>query len=64
MAEREENNLFALIELAKWCEHHKRDFRRALSLVERASASRLNLSPDDFSALAYRRDRLLRKLSG
>jgi len=33
MAERNGNALFALIELAKWCEHHQRDFARAPTLA-------------------------------
>jgi hypothetical protein len=64
MANRGGDNLFALVELAKWCEHHKRDFERALDWVERAAACMPDLAPDECSALAHRRERLLRKLDG
>ncbi|MFC1896122.1 ribonuclease H-like domain-containing protein [Thermodesulfobacteriota bacterium] len=58
------NDLFALIELAKWCEHKRRDFTRALALVERACACERTPSPDECTDLAHRRERLERKLAG
>jgi uncharacterized protein YprB with RNaseH-like and TPR domain len=64
MAVRDGNDLFALIELAKWCEHRRRDFTRALTLVERACACKRSLSPDECADLAHRRERLERKLAG
>jgi uncharacterized protein len=60
---RDGNNLFALIELAKWFEHQQRDCTRALALVERAWAHELTLSPDDYAQLAHRRQRLGRKVA-
>ena len=64
LASRDGNDLFALIELAKWCEHHRRDFTRALALVERACAHGRSLSAEDFAELAHRRERLERKING
>jgi len=64
MARRDDNDLFALIELAKWCEHRRRDFRQALALVKRACASESNLSAETCAALIRRRERLERKLAG
>ncbi len=58
------NDLFALIELAKWCEHQRRDFARALALVKRACACERTLSPEECADLTYRRKRLERKLNG
>ena len=58
------DDIFALIELAKWCEHKRRDFTRALALAERACACERHLSPDECTGLAYRRERLERKLTG
>lgn len=60
---RNEDDIFALIELAKWCEHKRRDFTRALALAERACACQQRLSPDECSGLARRRERLEGKLS-
>jgi len=63
MVGRDRNDLFALIELAKWCEHRRRDFTRALALVERACVCERSLSPDERTDLAHRRERLERKLA-
>jgi hypothetical protein len=60
---RDKDNTFALIELAKWCEHKRRDFVRALALAERACACERHLSPDECTGLARRRERLKGKLS-
>jgi tetratricopeptide (TPR) repeat protein len=64
MVGRDGNDLFALIELAKWCEHRRGDFTRALALAERACACERRLSPDECTDLAHRRERLERKLAG
>jgi uncharacterized protein YprB with RNaseH-like and TPR domain len=61
MVRRDGEDLFALVELAKWCEHRQRDFARALALTEHAGSGRL--SPDERAALARRRERLERKLA-
>jgi uncharacterized protein len=63
MIGRDGDDLFALIELAKWCEHRRRDFTRALALAERACACERRLSPDECTNLAHRRERLERKLA-
>jgi hypothetical protein len=63
MVGRDGNDIFALIELAKWCEHRRRDFTRALALSERACACEQRLLPDECTDLAHRRDRLARKLT-
>ncbi len=63
MVGRDGNDIFALIELAKWCEHRRRDFTRALALSERACACKQRLLPDECTDLAHRRDRLARKLT-
>jgi uncharacterized protein len=63
MAGRDGEDLFALIELAKWCEHRRRDFTRALALAERACACERGLSPDERANLVRRRERLARKLA-
>ncbi|HOD28060.1 MAG TPA: ribonuclease H-like domain-containing protein [Syntrophales bacterium] len=59
MAGRDPGDAFALVELAKWWEHRRHDFDRALALTERAGAGRL--SGEDRAALDRRRDRLNRK---
>jgi len=64
MVRRDEGDCFALIELAKWCEHRLRDLTRAMALAERAGAGALHLSPDESADLARRRQRLERKLAG
>ena len=61
MVRREAEDLFALVELAKWCEHRRRDFRQALTLTMRACAG--DLSPEDRADLDRRRERLERKLA-
>ena len=62
MVRRDAQDLFALLELAKWCEHQCRDFRRALALTESAAACRL--SPEERVRLTRRRERLEKKLAG
>jgi uncharacterized protein len=62
MVRRDEKDLFALVELAKWCEHKQRDFARALELTGQASAG--FLSPEERAGLARRRERLEKKLAG
>jgi len=61
MLRRDGNDRFALVELAKWCEHRQRDFVQALALTERAGSGRL--SPEARASLARRRERLERKLA-
>jgi len=56
-------DLFAVEELAKWCEHRRRDFAQALALTMRACACAGSLSPDDRADLSRRRERLERKLA-
>jgi len=63
MVRRDGGNLFALVELAKWCEHRRRDFRQALALTMRACSCAGRLSPDDRADLDRRRERLVRKLA-
>ena len=63
MVRRDEKDLFALVELAKWCEHRRRDFAQALALTIRACSCAGRLSPDDRADLARRRSRLERKLA-
>ena len=63
MVRRDGEDLFALVELAKWCEHRRRDFAQALALTMRACACAGRLSPDDRADLACRRERLERKLA-
>ena len=62
MVRRNGEELFALVELAKWCEHKRRDFRQALELTQRACACRL--TPEERADLDRRRERLERKLAG
>jgi uncharacterized protein YprB with RNaseH-like and TPR domain len=62
MVRRDEKDLFALVELAKWCEHKRRDFKRALELTELAGMGRL--TPEERAGLARRRARLEKKLTG
>jgi len=59
----ETEDLFALVELAKWHEHRQRDFRNALALTLRACSCAAQWSPEELCALARRRERLERKLS-
>ncbi|OPL16092.1 MAG: hypothetical protein AVO39_06495 [delta proteobacterium MLS_D] len=53
-------DLFALEELAKWCEHRARDYGGAIELVERA-LDRDGMTQEERSALLHRRARLLRR---
>jgi hypothetical protein len=64
MAGRDAGDPFALIELAKWCEHRRRDFTRALALTERARLCDRRLSTDENADLDRRRERLVRRLAG
>lgn len=63
MVRRDAEELFALVELAKWCEHRLHDYGQALALTMRACSCTGDLSPDDRTALDRRRDRLVRKLA-
>lgn len=54
-------DLFALQELAKWYEHHARDYERALDLVDQALAEHGSRNPFSRQALSHRRKRLLRR---
>ena len=63
MARNETEDFFALVELAKWHEHRRRDFRHALALTLRACSCAAQWSPEELTALARRRERLERKLS-
>ncbi len=62
MVRRDGGDRFALVELAKWHEHKRRDFKRALELTLQASDGRL--SPEEGADLARRRERLEHKLAG
>ncbi|MDP1991194.1 MAG: ribonuclease H-like domain-containing protein [Syntrophales bacterium] len=64
MLRRDGENLFALVELAKWCEHRRHDFSRALSLTMRACACANRLSPEELTDLTRRRERLERIRQG
>ncbi len=61
MVRRDGADLFALVELAKWQEHRRRDFARALALTERACEGRM--APEERCDLVRRRERLERKLA-
>ena len=63
MVRRDGEDLFALVELAKWCEHRRRDFDRALALTMRACSCAARLSPQECADLARRRERLEKKLT-
>ncbi|MBA4423565.1 MAG: hypothetical protein C0390_10805 [Syntrophus sp. (in: bacteria)] len=63
MLRRDEVDLFALVELAKWCEHRHHDFSRALAMTMRACACANRLSPEERADLTRRRERLERKLT-
>jgi uncharacterized protein len=63
MVHRDDQDLFALLELAKWCEHRRRDFRQALALTMRACSCTGLLTPEESAGLARRRERLERKLA-
>jgi len=64
MARRDGSDCFALIELAKWCEHKRRDFSRALELTEQARSLAEGMPIEERSGLEHRRERLMRKLAG
>ncbi len=64
MLRRDGEDLFALVELAKWHEHRRRDFARALVITGRACACEQRYSPEERADLARRRERLERKLAG
>jgi uncharacterized protein YprB with RNaseH-like and TPR domain len=64
MAQRDGEDLFALVELAKWQEHRRRDLAKALALTMRACGCAGRLTPEERAALARRRERLERKLAG
>jgi hypothetical protein len=63
MVRQDGEDLFALVELAKWCEHRRRDFAQALALTMRGCSCAGRLSPDDRADLSRRRERLERKLA-
>jgi hypothetical protein len=63
MVRRDGEDLFALVELAKWCEHRRRDVDQALALTTRACSCTSRLSPEERADLARRRERLERKLN-
>jgi uncharacterized protein YprB with RNaseH-like and TPR domain len=65
MVRRDGGDRFALVELAKWCEHRRRDFRRALELTKKACthAAAPHFLPEERVDLARRRERLERKLT-
>jgi hypothetical protein len=62
MVRRDGGDLFALLELAKWAEHRRRDLSQALALTLRAGGCSDCLTPDDIAALNRRRERLERKM--
>ena len=47
-------------ELAKWLEHHVRDYCHAKMLIEKALAEVNNFSAEEKEALQHRRERLKR----
>jgi len=63
MVRRDGEDPFALVELAKWFEHRRRDWERALALTVRAGACAGRLSPQERIGLDRRRERLERKLN-
>jgi uncharacterized protein YprB with RNaseH-like and TPR domain len=62
MVRRDGEDGFALVELAKWCEHKRHDCRQALDLTLRAWDG-TGLSEEERTDLARRRERLERKLA-
>ncbi len=56
------DDYFACEELAKWLEHRKHDYQRAADLVSHLLDTRGATTTDEAAALAYRLDRLHRKL--
>jgi len=63
MVRRDGEDLFALVELAKWCEHRRRDFDRALALTMCACSCAARLSLPERADLTRRRERLEKKLT-
>ena len=63
MVRRNGEDLFALVELAKWCEHRRHDFDQALALTICACSCAGRLSPQERADLTRRRERLERKLT-
>jgi uncharacterized protein len=59
---RETQSLFAAVELAKYYEHHAKDFPRALEWVETILGFHLPLQPQERMDLFRRKERILRKL--
>jgi uncharacterized protein YprB with RNaseH-like and TPR domain len=57
------HDIFALIELAKFCEHRSHDIRRAVSLVEQALENNA-LTEDERASFKHRHNRLLLKCTG
>lgn len=56
------DDYFAVEELAKWLEHRRHDYRRAAGLVSGLLDATGATTPDEAEALAYRLNRLRRKL--
>ncbi|MCE5274550.1 MAG: ribonuclease H-like domain-containing protein [Syntrophaceae bacterium] len=63
MVSRDPLDVFAVEELAKWCEHRSHAFGRAALLVERVLGECGTLASAEQQALAHRLERLLRKAS-
>ncbi|HPQ44677.1 MAG TPA: ribonuclease H-like domain-containing protein [Syntrophales bacterium] len=55
-------HLFAVEELAKWCEHREGDFDRALNLVQTVLENGHYLSITERNSFTYRLDRLKRRV--
>jgi hypothetical protein len=64
MLRRDGKDLFALVELAKWCEHRRHDFSRALALTMHACTCANRLSPEEYTDLTRRKERLERIRQG
>ncbi len=62
MLQDDPGDLFAIEELAKWCEHRERDFRRAIELVDRALTDPRHQEKETRARLEYRRIRLQRRV--
>jgi hypothetical protein len=60
MIDHDPDNVFALIELAKWFEHRRRNYRQAQTLVEKAIA--LAATEKERTSLTHRLNRLYRYL--
>jgi uncharacterized protein len=61
MLARDPHDPFAVEELAKWLEHRKGEFARAVGIVEGLLSAGRRLSPEDREAFAHRLVRLKRK---